>query len=177
MKRLALVLGLLGISSSTDAGLATTLALRCELGLSDGRRVSGFIEWGAENGCKDRDLADAKFLKAVRTIWEPSSPEPLIVYSIAPPLRYRPKGPGKVGGRILEARASFLGFLDSEARKIDRRSIVKAHVRECLESSGVAPMLVLTKKELDLLRRPAHAWYSQECYLAGNVSLISDNKK
>ncbi len=177
MRWLSLVLGFLVISPAAHASLATTLAVKCELELSGGQRVSGFVEWGADAGCKDPELTDAKFLKSVRTLWDESSPKTLTVYTSVYPLRYRPKSPGKVGGHILEARVSFLGFLGSEARELDRRSIVKAHIRECVESSGVAPILVLNKKEIDLLRKPAEAWFSEECYPAGNVSLISYNKK
>lgn len=176
------------------ADIPITYVVNSELELSNGTKISGFLESGGYGGCKyskkekqwkifvfesdsgkEVSLTDEYFFKH----FIQNKNELFSIYRKIYNLSYLPKSRNKI---ISEAsaqdfmRTSFTGVLDSEEVKINPLLVKSARVLKCKELN-VAPVVILNKEELDLLMKPSNAFFSVEHYPDGNVSLISYNSQ
>ncbi|MBI4125666.1 MAG: hypothetical protein HY466_07045 [Deltaproteobacteria bacterium] len=194
MKKLAFLLFLsqLGMISLCYADIPETFIIKTDLEMKNGRTTSGFLESSGYGGCVKKGnqyvvrgdnfekvvLNDEAFLK--RFIKKGADEEVALfqkIYSIA----YIPEKRDKIccdgADYLLEKRTSFTATLESERIKVNLATVKKAHIVSC-QVIGVAPVVVLNKKELTLLQKPAIALFVDENYsTCGHISLASYNSQ
>lgn len=182
---------LMSLSSFSYASLPNLFFIECELELKNGSKVTGFLEaW--DDGCeysKEKKayiiddyggegkllLTDDYLLK--RYLHKEDGPSSIEIYKEIHELHYLPKLKSKINDDTYIPRISSVGIRDSDVIEINNNMIRKAHVIKCiiLKDEVFADPLILNKRELEALEKPAKAFFSVENYPDGVVSLISYN--
>jgi hypothetical protein len=176
----------------SEASLPSTLMVKCELELKGGEKVEAWLPYYTDGECR--------FLEAegVYEI-EPEGGERVklterYVFDNLLPLLWGDEGRERAYRRLFrlhylperadraayeqEVRISFAGVLAAEEVWLpwSKDGIDRVRVLECVELN-IAPVVVLDRQELALLKKPALAFFSVEQYPEGNVSLMSYNPR